>query len=138
MRLLPLLALLCACTPEVPDETFNGLAEADAAAEPTPIIPPDAGTPPPPPPPPPPAPPALPGLLPLTNTQVVEAAGTPARCILRDNGAALLVVVPGRALVNDRGRIVLLEAEAKSWGALLQGGSFSGEAWWRVSMPAPR
>jgi hypothetical protein len=125
MRALLFLSLLAACAPERPQEPETPLQSQAAAPEDVPAAPGDSA--PPPPPSSPPAPSALPGLQPLSQAQVVAALGSGASCALGDGGQLLMVAVPGAAVINDGRRIVRLEAAAKDWTALLEGGVFTGE-----------
>ena len=52
--------------------------------------------------------------------------GTGPRCTLSDGGEPLMVAVPGASLVNDGERLIRLDATAKDWAALLEGGRFVG------------
>ena len=127
MRLhLLLLPILAACTAEQPQSTDQAQQEARIDAQAPPLSGEDGL--PSPPPPPPPAPSALPGLLPLSEAQIVQALGSGASCALSDGGAPVMVAVPGAAIANDGGRIVRLGAEAADWAALLEGGTFTAES----------
>jgi hypothetical protein len=122
MRLFLFLVMLAGCTPEQP-QTQQNPADSPRLAE-NGVAPSNVDTPPPPPPPPPPPASALPGLLPLTEAQVLAVLGSGVSCALGDGGQLLMVAVPGAAVINDGGRIVRLEATAKDWAALLEGGVF--------------
>ena len=73
----------------------------------------------------PPAAASLPGLLPLGEREILAALGSGASCSLSDGGPPLMVAMPGKAVANDRGRLVALASPAKGWNALLEGGRFS-------------
>lgn len=132
-------AFLSACTPEQPCGPPTNMAEASEAEAP-PSLPSqerktaELADPPAPPPP----APSLPGLMPLGEAQIAAALGSSASCRLSERGAeggTVMVAMLGMAIVNDRGRIVHLEPEAKDWNALLDGGTFRA-AGFRVEVDA--
>lgn len=79
---------------------------------------------------PPPRPPAPDegGLRPLSRADIERELEPGAGCSLDDSGRGpLLVAVEGDAIVDQRGRIVHLKPEARTLGALMRGGRFTGD-----------
>lgn len=116
---------LTACSP-APEQPTNLAGKAGTGAPQRHPSQPRAGVelPDPPSPPPPTPTPSLPGLMPLSETQIGAELGSGASCALSDGGPPLMVSMLGDAIVNDRGRIVHLKPEAKDWKALIEGGEF--------------
>lgn len=70
---------------------------------------------------------ALAGLRALGEGEILATLGSGASCSLSDGGPPLMVAMPGKAIANDRGRLVALASPVKDWSALLEGGPCSNE-----------